>query len=97
MEKSVIKFCAEGMRELTTKSQRSLENKEFENAKDKIIAAAQQGRYSLLLTLECPVTIKNLQALGFEVRYATDIPITAYASGKILNYYDVSWLDKPTF
>ena len=93
MEKSVIKFSAEGMRRLTDQSQRSLENKEFENAKDKIITAAQQGHYSLILTLEYPATIKSLQALGFKVHYATNIPITAYASGKILNYYEVSWVD----
>lgn len=94
MEKSIIKFSAEGMRELTNQSQQSLEKKEFENAKDKIIAAAQQGHYSLNLTLDYPTTIKALQGLGFKVHYATEIPITTYASGRVPNYYEVSWLGK---
>lgn len=79
------------MRELTNQSQQSLEKKEFENAKDKIIAAAQQGNYSLNLTLDYPTTIKALQGLGFKVHYATEIPITTYASGRVPNYYEVSW------
>ena len=70
MENGVIKFSAEGMRELTNQSQHSLENEEFENAKDKIIAAAKQGHYFLNLTLEYNTTIKALQALGFIVSYA---------------------------
>lgn len=94
MEKGVIKFSADGMRELTNQSQRSLENEEFQNAKEKIIATAQQGHYSLNLTLDYPTTIKALQALGFKVHYATDISITTYASGKVPNYYEVSWFDK---
>jgi len=93
MEKSVIKFSAEGMRELTSQSQHSLENKEFENAKDKIIAAAQQGHYSLNLTLDYSTTINALQALGFAVHYTNDN--TTYSSvRKAPNYYEVSWLDK---
>ena len=94
MENSVIKFSAEGMRELANQSQRSLENKEFENVEDKIIAAAQLGHYSLNLTLDYNTTIKKLQALGFKVHYTTEVPIAAYASGKVPNYYEVSWLDK---
>ena len=94
MEKSVIKFSADGMRELTYNAQHSLENEEFQNAKEKIIAAAQQGLYSLNLTLDYPTTIKALQGLGFKVHYATEISIATYASGKVPNYYEVSWLDK---
>ena len=94
MENSVIKFTANGMRKLANTSQHTLENKEFENAKDKIIAAAQQGPYCLNLTLDYSTTIKALQGLGFKVHYATEIPITTYASGKVPNYYEVSWLDK---
>jgi hypothetical protein len=93
MEKSVIKFSAEGMRELTYNAQHSLENEEFQNTKEKIMAAAKQGRYSLNLTLDYSTTIKALQALGFKVHY-TDIPITTYTSGKVPKYYEVSWLDK---
>ena len=92
MEKSVIKFSAEGMRELANQSQHSLENKEFENAKDKIIAAAQQGQYSLNLILDYNTTIKALKTLDFIVGYA-DPPICGY--GRLPNYYKVSWLDKP--
>lgn len=94
METGVIKFSAKDMRELTKQSRHSLEDKEFENAKDKIIAAAQQGNCSLILTLEYSTTIKSLQTLGFEVHHATNIPTAAYASGKILNYYEVSWFGK---
>lgn len=93
MEKVVIKFSAEGMRELTNQSQRSLENKEFENAKDKIIAAAQQGHYSLDLTLDFPTTIKALKALGFTVGYANP-PMEMCGYGVMPKYYEVSWLDK---
>ena len=91
MEKSVIKFSAEGMRELTYNAQHSLENEEFHNTKKKIIAAAKQGLYSLNLTLDYDTTIKTLQALGFRVHYSNDISITTYASGKIPNYYEVCW------
>lgn len=94
MEKGVIKFTAEGMRELTYNAQHSLENEEFQNTKEKIMAAAKQGRYSLNLTLDYSTTIKALQALGFKVHYATDISITTYATGKVPNYYEVSWFGK---
>ena len=91
MEKGVIKFSAEGMRELTYNAQHSLENEEFKNVKEKIIAAAQQGYYSLNLTLDYATTIKTLQALGFKVHYANETPIAIYTTGKIPNYYEVSW------
>lgn len=91
MEKGVIKFSAEGMRELTYNAQHSLENEEFQTAKEKIIAAANQGCYFLNLTLNYSTTIKALQALGFKVHYATEIPAVAYATGKVPNYYEVSW------
>lgn len=91
MEKGVMAFTAGCMRELAYKSQHELENKEFENAKDKIIAAANQGHYSLNLTLNYTTTIKALQELGFKVHYATDISITTYASGKVPNYYEINW------
>lgn len=93
MEKGVIKFSAEDMRELTSQSQRSLENKEFENAKDKIIAAAQQGHYSLNLTLDYNTTIKTLKALGFTIGYA-DPPMELCGYGRMPSYYEVSWFDK---
>lgn len=91
MEKGVIKFSAEGMRELAYNAQHSLENEEFKNVKEKIIAAAQQGHYSMNLTLDYATTIKALQALGFEVHYANELPIAIYTTGKIPNYYEVSW------
>ena len=91
MESGVIKFSAEGMRELTYNAQHSLENEEFQNAKEKIIAAAKQGHYSLNLTLDYNTTIKALQALGFKVHSANDIPTVVYACGKFPNYYEVSW------
>ena len=94
METGVIKFSAKGMRELANQSQRSLENKEFENVEDSIIAAAQLGHYSLNLTLDYNTTIKKLQALGFEVHHTTEVPIAAYASSRVPNYYEVNWLDK---
>lgn len=94
MEKGVVTFTAEGMRKLTYNSQHALENEEFQNVKEKIITAAQQGHYSLNLTLDYPTTIKALQGLGFKVHYATEIPITTYASGKVPDYYEVSWFDK---
>lgn len=94
MEKDVIKFSAEGMCKLTYNAQHSLENEEFQNTKNKIIAAAKQGHYSLNLTLDYPTTIKTLQELGFKVHYATEIPTTAYASSRVPKYYEVSWLDK---
>lgn len=93
MEKSVIKFSAKGMRELSNQSQRSLENKEFEDTKNKIIAAAQQGHYSLNLTLDYSTTIKALQALGFMVGYA-DPPMEMCGYGRMPTYYEVSWVDK---
>ena len=93
MESSVIKFSAEGMRKLTNQSQHSLENEEIENAKNKIIAAAQQGHYSLNLTLNYPTTIKILQALGFKVHYTNEDTI-CYSVKKAPNYYEVSWFDK---
>ena len=93
MEKDVIKFSAEGMRELTRKSQHALENKEFENTKDKIIAAAQQGHCSLNLTLDYNTTIKALKALGFTVGYA-DPPMELCGYSRMPKYYEVSWLDK---
>lgn len=93
MENGVITFTAEGMRKLTNKSQHSLEEKEFQNVKDKIIAAAQQGHYSLNLTLDYNTTIKTLKTLGFAVRYA-DPPIELYGYGRMPNYYEVNWLDK---
>lgn len=93
MENSVIKFTAEGMHKLTNQSQHSLENEEFENAKDKIIAAAQQGHYSLNLTLDYPTTIKALKALGFTVGYA-DPPMELCGYGRMPSYYEVSWFDK---
>lgn len=93
MEKGVIKFTAEGIRKLTNQSQHSLENKEFENAKDKIIAAAQQGHYSLNLTLDYPTTIKALKALDFTVGYA-DPPMELCGYGRMPSYYEVSWFDK---
>ena len=93
MEKSVIKFSAEGMRELTYNAQHSPENEEFQNTKEKIIAAAKQGLYSLNLTLDYSTTIKALQALGFAVRYA-DPPMELCGYGRMPNYYEVSWFDK---
>ena len=90
MENSVIKFSAEGMRELTNQSQHILENKEFENAKDKIIAVANQGHYSLNLVLDYNTTVKALQALGFEVNCAHP-PIELYSYGKMPKYYEVNW------
>jgi len=84
-------FNAKSMRELAYNAQHSLENEEFQTAKEKIIAAANQGWYSLNLTLDYPTTIKALQALGFRVQYATDISITTYVSGKAPNYYEVCW------
>ena len=84
-------FNADNMRELTYNTQHCLENEEFQNTKEEIIAAANQGRYSLNLTLDYSTTIKALQALGFKVHYSNDIPIAIYASGKIPNYYEVSW------
>ena len=91
MENSVIKFTADDMRKLTNISQHTLENEEFQTAKEKIITAAQQGHYSLSLTLDYSTTIEALQALGFKVHYATVIPIIAYESARIPNYYEVSW------
>lgn len=93
MEKGIIKFSAEGMRELTNQSQHSLENKEFQNAKEKIIAAAQQGHYSLDITLDYSATIKVLQALGFTVGYANP-PMEMCGYGVMPKYYEVSWFDK---
>lgn len=93
MENGVIRFSAEGMRKLTNQSQHSLENKEFENTKDKIIAAAQQGHYSLNLTLDYPITIKALQVLGFKIRHTNEDTI-CYSVNKAPNYYEVSWFDK---
>lgn len=95
MENGVISFTAIGMRKLAHYSQHELEKKEFENAKDKIIAAAQQGHYSLNLTLDYAATIKALQALDFNVYHATDISITTYASGKVpTNYYEINWKEE---
>lgn len=93
MEKSVIKFSAEGMRELANQSQRSLENKEFENVEDSIIAAAQLGHYSLNLTLDYNTTIKALKELGFTVGYA-DPPMELCGYGRMPSYYEVSWFNK---
>lgn len=93
MENSVIKFTADGMRKLANTSQHTLENKEFENAKDKIIAAAQQGHYFLNLTLDYDTTIKALKALGFIVGYA-DPPMQLCGYGVIPRCYEVSWFDK---
>ena len=93
MENGVIKFSAEGMRELTNQSQHSLKNEEFENTKDKIIAAAKQGHYSLNLTLEYNTTIKALQTLGFTVGYANP-PMELCGYGVMPRYYEVSWFDK---
>lgn len=90
MENSVIKFTAEGMRKLTNQSQHSLENEEFEKTKNKIIAAAQQGHYSLNLTLDYPITIKILQTLGFKVHYINEDTV-CYSVRKAPNYYEVSW------
>lgn len=87
-------FNAKNMRDLAYNSQHSLENEEFQITKDKIIAAANQGRYSLNLTLDYPTTIKALQTLGFKVHYSNDIPIVMYASSKVSNYYEVSWFEK---
>lgn len=95
MENSVMAFTAGCMRELAYKSQHELESKEFENVKNKIIAAAQQGHYSLNLTLDYAATIKALQALDFNVHHATDISITTYASGKVpTNYYEINWQEE---
>ena len=91
MENSVVAFTAGCMCELAHKSQHDLENKEFENAKNKIIAAAQQGHYSLNLTLDYAATIKALEALDFNVHHATDISITTYAPSKVPNYYEINW------
>ncbi len=93
MENGVIKFTAEGMRKLTGTSQHALENKEFENVKDKIIAVAQQGHYSLNITLDYNTTIKALKALGFTVGYA-DPPMELCGYGVMPRYYEVSWFDK---
>lgn len=90
MENSVIKFTAEGMRNLTYNAQHSLENEEFQNTKDKIISAAKQGHYFLNLTLDYNTTIKALQALGFTISYA-DPPIELCGYGRMPNYYEVSW------
>lgn len=93
MEKSVIKFSAKGMRELTYNAQHSLENEEFQNTKEKIMAAAKQGHYSLNLTLDFPTTIKSLKALGFTVGYANP-PMELCGYGVMPRYYEVSWFDK---
>lgn len=93
MEKGVIKFSAEGMRELTYNSQHTLEDEEFQNTKNKIIAAAQQGHYFLNLTLDYDTTIKALKALGFTVVYASP-PMEMCGYGVIPKYYEVSWFDK---
>lgn len=91
METSVIKFTADSMRELTNQSQQSLEKKEFKNAKDKIIAAAQQGKCSLNLTLEYPVTIKSLQTLGFKIKTVNHITNFTSSGEDYHTYYQVSW------
>ena len=83
-------FNAENMRELAYNAQHSLENEEFQTAKEKIIAAANHGWYSLNLTLDYNTTIKALQALGFTIRYA-DPPIELCGYGNIPSYYEVSW------
>lgn len=93
MENGVIKFSAEGMRKLTYNAQYSLENEEFQNTKEKIIAAAKQGHYSLNLTLDYNTTIKALQTLGFTVGYANP-PMELYGYGVMPRYYEVSWFDK---
>ena len=73
---------------LAYNAQHSLENKEFQTVKEEIIAAANQGRYSLNLTLDYDTTIKTLQALGFRVCYSVDVSI---ASDKVPKYYEVCW------
>ena len=90
---SAIKFSAEGMRELTNQSQRTLEEGEFQSTKEKIVAAAKQGHYSLNLTLEYDTTIKTLKTLGFAVNYGNP-PTESYSYGKIPRYYEVSWFDE---
>lgn len=90
MENGVVTFNAEGMRKLTYNAQHSLENEEFQITKDKIIAAAQQGHYSLNLTLDYDTTIKALRALGFTISYA-DPPMELCGYGRMPRYYEVSW------
>ena len=90
---SAIKFSADNIRELTNQSQRTLEEEEFQNTKDKIITAAKQGHYSLNLTLEYDTTIKALKTLGFTINYANP-PIELCGYGKIPSYYEVSWSDE---
>ena len=91
MEHKIIKFTADSMRELAYDSQYKLEEKEFQNAKEKIIAAAKQGQTFLNLTLDFPTTIKKLQNLGFKVHYSREINMTTCGSGTIPNYYKISW------
>ena len=91
METSVIKFTADSMRELAYDSQHKLEENEFQNAKEKIMATAKQGQTFLNLTLDFPATIKKLQNLGFTVHYSREINTTTYGSGVVPNYYKISW------
>lgn len=82
-------FSAEKMFNIANKARCKFEKKEFENAVEKIIAAAENGSMKILIPLAYDNTIIALNDLGFQINIANYV--TSSTDSEFYNYYEVSW------
>lgn len=82
-------FSAEKMFNIASKARRKFENKELEDATEKIIAAAENGSMKILIPLAYDNTIIALNDLGFQINIANYV--TSSTDSEFYTYYEVSW------
>lgn len=87
-------FCAKKMRDLAYQTKKELEDKEFQDAVDKITTAAKQGLTKTKLFFAYTITKSTLEDLGFKIKMIDYI--TNYNSNgeEYHTYYEVSWDDE---
>ena len=85
-------FSAEKMFDIASKARRKFEKREFEDAVEKIITAAESGSMKILIPLAYDNTIIALNDLRFQINIANYV--TSSTDSEFYNYYEVSWNNK---
>ena len=84
-------FCAKKMLDVANQAKRELENKEFQDAVDKITTAAKSGATKVRITCAYETTKITLEHLGFQVKMANYITNYSSSGEDYHTYYEVSW------
>lgn len=84
-------FCAKKMLEVANQAKRELENKEFQDAVDKITAAAKNGFTKVQISFAYETTRITLEHLGFKIKVANYITNYTSSGEDFHTCYEASW------